>query len=35
VRFGDTLVRLPLFSGLTDAEMQHIVEQVLAFVASR
>jgi dTDP-4-amino-4,6-dideoxygalactose transaminase len=35
VRFGDSLVRLPLFAGLTDAEMQHIVEQVLVFVASR
>jgi dTDP-4-amino-4,6-dideoxygalactose transaminase len=35
VRFGDTLVRLPLFAGLTDAEMQHIVEQVLAFVEKR
>ncbi|HEY0978069.1 MAG TPA: dTDP-4-amino-4,6-dideoxygalactose transaminase [Flavobacteriales bacterium] len=29
--YGDTLVRLPLFAGLTDAEMQHVAEQVLAF----
>lgn len=35
MRFGDTLVRLPLFAGLTDAEMQHIVEQVLAFAEKR
>ncbi len=32
-RFGDTLVRLPLFAGLTGAELDHIITQVLAFAA--
>ncbi|MEY3096182.1 MAG: hypothetical protein RIR74_1274 [Pseudomonadota bacterium] len=28
---GDTLVRLPLFSGLTEAEQEWIIDRVCAF----
>lgn len=30
-RFGDTLVRLPLFAGLSEADQAHVIAQVLDF----